>query len=320
MKKFFTFLRLILDAARDTKKIIKYFNLIKLNGYSIILKIFYIRFFFSFEHIRNLQKIKKIYKKHKLFFLDDNNNILDIDSISKDIDQIGFSEVFNLKRELVEKIKEYIFSSKNITIKKQIVNKDILLKNNAENLENYFLRLKKLNVSRFTGTLDIKKNSDLKDLLLSKPILDLARSYLNCKTLSVNASFFVSNPISISKQEKYENAQYYHWDNDFTKFFKLYIYLTDVDFGSGPHVYIPGTHKVKLPQHKLCRLYADENINKSYNDKRIFTGKAGSLFFVDSYGIHKGETPVDKSRLMLNVHYGKGKILYSSDDLSLKIN
>ena len=62
MKKFFTFLRLTLDAARDTKKIIKYFNLIKLNGYSIILKIFYIRFFFSFERIRNLQKIKKISK------------------------------------------------------------------------------------------------------------------------------------------------------------------------------------------------------------------------------------------------------------------
>ncbi len=320
MKKLFTFLRLSLDAVRDTKKIIKYFNLIKLNGYSIILKIFYIRFFFSFEHIRNLQKIKKISKKHKLFFLDDNNNILDIDSISRDLDNIGFSEVFNLKKELVEKIKEYIFSSKNITVKKQIINKDILLKNNNENLENYFLRLRKLNISRFTGTLDIKKSSDLKDLLLSEPILDLARSYLNCKTLSVNASFFVSNSINISEKEKYENAQYFHWDNDFTKFFKLYIYLTDVDFGSGPHVYIPGTHKVKLPQNKLCRLYSDENINKNYNDKRIFTGKAGSLFFVDSYGIHKGETPIDKSRLMLNVHYGKGRILYSSDDLSLKIN
>jgi len=57
MKKFFTFLRLSLDAARDTKKIIKYFNLIKLNGYSIILKIFYIRLFFSFKKIINLQKL-----------------------------------------------------------------------------------------------------------------------------------------------------------------------------------------------------------------------------------------------------------------------
>ena len=35
--------------------------------------------------------------------------------------------------------------SKNITVKKQIINKDILLKNNNENLENYFLRLRKLN-------------------------------------------------------------------------------------------------------------------------------------------------------------------------------
>ena len=320
MKKILTFIRLSLDAVRDTKKIIKYFNLIKLNGYPVALKIFCIRFFFSFENIRNLQKIKKISKKYKSYFFDDSNNILDIDNISKDMDQIGFSELFNLKKEFTEKIKEYVFSSKNITVKNQIINKDILLKKNNENLDDYFLRLKKLNISRFTGTIDIRKNSDLKDLLLSEPILDLARSYLNCKTLSLNVSFFVSNPINISEKEKYQNAQYFHWDNDFTKFFKLYIYLTDVDFASGPHVYVPGTHKAKLPQHKLCRLYSDDKINKSYNNIKIFTGKAGSLFFVDSYGIHKGETPIDKSRLMLNVHYGKGKILYSSDDLSLKIN
>lgn len=320
MKKILNFVRLSLDAVRDTKKIIKYFDLINLNGYSVILKIFYIRFFFSFENIRNLQKIKKISKKYKSYFFDDSNNILDIENISKEMDQIGFSELFNLKKEFIEKIKEYVFSSKNITVKNQIVNKDILLKKNNESLDDYFLRLKKLNISRFTGTIDIRKNSDLKDLLLSEPILELARSYLNCKTLSLNVSFFVSNPINISEKEKYQNAQYFHWDNDFAKFFKLYIYLTDVNFASGPHVYVPGTHKAKLPQYKLCRLYSDDKINKSYNNIKIFTGKAGSLFFVDSYGIHKGETPIDKSRLMLNVHFGKGKILYSSDDLSLNIS
>ena len=36
--------------------------------------------------------------------------------------------------------------------------------------------------------------------------------------------------------------------------------------------------------------------------KKIFYGKAGSCFFVDGYGLHKGETPYLKPRLMINIH------------------
>ena len=43
--------------------------------------------------------------------------------------------------------------------------------------------------------------------------------------------------------------------------------------------------------------------------------KRGHFFFADSYGIHKGEAPQLNSRLLLNVHFGKGKILYNKDDL-----
>ena len=42
------------------------------------------------------------------------------------------------------------------------------------------------------------------------------------------------------------------------------------------------------------------------------------MFFVDSYGLHKGEHPTGKSRLMLNVHFGRGKIIYFKNDLYIK--
>ena len=53
--------------------------------------------------------------------------------------------------------------------------------------------------------------------------------------------------------------------------------------------------------------------------KKVFYGKAGSCFFVDGYGLHKGETPYLKPRLMINIHFGRGKILYSKNDKYIKI-
>ena len=95
--------------------------------------------------------------------------------------------------------------------------------------------------------------------------------------------------------------------------------MSDVDEDSGPHIFIPGTHKKKKKIHKLSRLFDDKNIYSSYKEKKIFHGKKGSAFLVDSYGLHKGETPKNKPRLMLNIHYGRGKIFYSKNDMFIKI-
>lgn len=313
MKKILFFIRVSLDAIRDTKKIVKYFSLIEINGYLVIFKIFFIRFFYCFQNIRAKQQIFITKKNTQFICLEEEK--FDVDKISKNIDDIGYSPVFYLKGNYLKNITDHVFQIKNIDIKSNNINKLELLKRTNETLKDYFSRLKNLKVSRFTGTLSLHNNSLLKDFLLSEAMVNLARSYLNTNDFSVNASFFVSNPVQISESEKYQNAQYFHWDNDFKKFFKLYVYLTDVDEGSGPHIFVPGTHKKKLANHQLCRLYSDQQIYSSYSETKKFLGKAGSLFFVDSYGIHKGETPTSNSRILLNVHYGKGNILYSKDDL-----
>ena len=313
MKKFVVLIKLSLDSIRDNKRIMKYFNLINLNGYGIILKFFVIRFFYSIESIRSKQKILLTNKIEKNFFLTEER--FDVDKISKEIDNRGYSEILTIQDSFIENFKNHIFQSKNIDVKIEGIEKSKILKSEKEAISDYFLRLKKLKVSRLTGTINLNENSLLKDFLLSDSLVNLAKSYLNTKDFSINASFFISNPLQIPKKEKYKNAQYFHWDNDFKKFFKLYIYLNDVDESNGPHIFIPRTHKKKLPDHKLCRLYSDSDIYSSYEESKKFIGKAGTLFFADSYGIHKGEAPQLNSRLLLNVHFGKGKILYNKDDL-----
>ena len=320
---FFNFIiRIFLDAFRDTKRIIEHYGLVSINGILVVPKLYLIRLLYSLSFIRNLTKIKI---KNNLTFSD---FFLENDGSSKkityDIDSKGYSEVYSLNNSFIDGILQDIFSSKKIEYKKNkdSINKisnEILLKDKNESLDFYYNRLKTNNISRLTGSIDLNKESYVKKLLTSEPFLSLAQNFLNTNSFSINASFFISNPAIITKEEQYANAQYFHWDNDFTKFLKIYIYLSDVDEDSGPHIIIPYTHKKKLFKHKLCRLYSDQEIYNSYDQRKIFLGKKGSIFFSDGSGLHKGETPKKNTRLIVNAHYGRNKIFYSSNDIYFKI-
>ena len=311
------YIRKYLDAYRDTIRITKHFDLVKLNGNLIFIKIFIIRFFYSISFIRNFKKIKYI---DKIITTDHfTEKKIDLLRDVKQIDDLGYSKTYNINTSLKDEILKSIFKCEDLDTKKIDFPVSELLKKKEENLETYFLRLIEKKVSRVTGSLDLKNNSTLKEFLTSKEILAIARNYLNTNVLSVNAAFFISNPVEINDKEKYSNAQFFHWDNDFKKFLKFYIYLTDVDQNSGPHVFVEKSHKYKDEQHKLCRLFSDDNVFKNYKNIKEFNGKSGSAFFVDSYGLHKGKSPTGKSRILLNVHFGSGKILYTRNDIVINL-
>ena len=314
MKILIFVLKVFLDAYRDTYRVVKYFKLILINGLIIVPKIYYIRLIYTFYFLRNLIKINiKNNCSFNDYFEDSNINSK---NLTKKIDKDGHTETFHLKKKIKDKILKEIFSNKDIDYKKNfLLNRKNLVKKDNEDLSLYFRRLSNDNISRITGFIDLKKESSIKSFLVSKPMVSLAQNYLNSKTFSISSSFFISNPCQVDKEEQYKNAQYFHWDNDFSKFLKLYIYLTDVDEDSGPHIFIPKTHKKKFIQTSLCRLYDDNLIYNTYDKKIKFVGKSGSLFFADGYGLHKGETPKKKSRLIINAHFGRNKILYSDKDI-----
>ena len=58
----------------------------------------------------------------------------------------------------------------------------------------YFNRLRSSGVSRLTGTINLNNNNSLNELILSKSVLEIAASYLNCKNISINASFLSQTP------------------------------------------------------------------------------------------------------------------------------
>jgi len=99
------------------------------------------------------------------------------------------------------------------------------------------------------------------------------------------------------------STQAFHRDTDDWHFFKVFVYLTDVDAASGPHLYVPGSH---LRSGTIrARKVSEGELERDYGDKAVvaITGQAGTNFVMNGYGIHAGPVPIERMRLMLEVGY-----------------
>ena len=76
-------------------------------------------------------------------------------------------------------------------------------------------------------------------------------------------------------EKKIFKCTIFSWDNDFTKFYFIFT-LQMLKMGV-VHIYIPFTHR-KKPEHKLCRLYSDENILIHMTKKKFSMEKLDHVF------------------------------------------
>jgi hypothetical protein len=137
-------------------------------------------------------------------------------------------------------------------------------------------------------------------------VLEAVQSALGCKpTISVIGAWW-----SIAGHEQGQHAELFHRDYDDWRFVKLFVYLTDVDEGAGPHVYVRGSHRedALMP----IRRYADAEVEAAFGRERFvqFQGAAGTSFLENTFGLHRGLPARVTPRLMFQVVYGQGPILY----------
>ena len=101
-----------------------------------------------------------------------------------------------------------------------------------------------------------------------------------------------------------EEQQYFHRDIDSLQFIKFFLYLTNVDDSSGPHVYVRGSHK-KQWQVKSGLRIEDAAVAATFPAEDIikFKGQIGTCFLENTFGIHKGKLPETGSRLLLQFIY-----------------
>jgi hypothetical protein len=149
------------------------------------------------------------------------------------------------------------------------------------------------------GLQDILDCPHLLELANHPALLKLAGDYIGCKpTISA-----IGLRWSFPDAGEGSGLQAFHRDCDDWRFIKVFVYLTDVDAGSGPHVYVQGTQLEHC--NMRLRTYSDSEIMQAYGANRVvsITGAAGFGFAVNTHGIHKGMLPTQRPRLLLQIQY-----------------
>lgn len=284
-------------------------HLSKNKGIKMFFKVFIIRFFYAFDFIRNFSNSKK---KHEKEIISEKYFEKDISTkqVLNDLNRLGYNNILKLKDNYLNLIKEEI-SLKNTTIsfkgKKSYENfRDHL--SDESNLDNIFSKSLEKKISHVALNINLTKTKYIKELATSNFFMDLSKKYINNDSVSVSALCYISNPTQTTESEKKDNAQYFHYDNDFKKFFKVFIYLSDVSLAAGPHSFVSKTNIRKKFKHIVAERIDDEEIKKFYKaeDIKIFNGKKGNIIIEDTFGLHKGTPPSKDSRIVLILIFGYG--------------
>ena len=155
------------------------------------------------------------------------------------------------------------------------------------------------------GQEDILSAPHLLALANEPTLLETVASYLGCKPTLSNVALWWSFAGRAAPQE----AQFFHRDRDDWRFLKLFVYLTDVDHTSGPHLYVEGSHRsMRLTG---PRRYRDHEVAARFPGQahRTWVGPRGLAFLEDTYGIHKGLLPRSRARLLFQAEYSLFPIL-----------
>jgi len=148
-------------------------------------------------------------------------------------------------------------------------------------------------------------------------LLNIIQQYIGVPPIFDTPVVFLNSAAPVNTKGLSDTAQLYHHDLHRLQFVKLFIYLTDVDADSGPHAMIPGTHRVRPDAMWADGRRTDEAVKASglLDDEVRITGKAGTLFLVDTSALHKGVHPNSNARLLAQVQYSNslfGKPIPSS--------
>ena len=130
-------------------------------------------------------------------------------------------------------------------------------------------------------------------------ILAQVERYLGCcPTISYLAAWW-SYPTNFGPQQ----AEKFHRDVDDWRFVKLFVYLTDVEDNSGPHIYVK--ESVLNPALTAIRRYEDAEVEASMGKENIISnvGASGIGFLENTFGLHKGQPVKSGARLMFQAVY-----------------
>jgi len=146
-------------------------------------------------------------------------------------------------------------------------------------------------------------------LALEDQILDIINSYMEMN-LKFRA-FTLNIVMPVKEGEEGRDSQCWHRDPEDKVVCKMFLYLTDVDEESGPFIYFKESHHLGryrnvFPTAPPAGSYPSaKDVERVAPKENIETciGKAGTIIFCETTGIHKGGYATSKERLMFTAMY-----------------
>jgi len=148
---------------------------------------------------------------------------------------------------------------------------------------------------------DLIRNKIVQSLIMDSGFHLIAQNYLGCRPMLTGISMWLNPPYEGSY-----TPHTYHYDNDGPGFLKIYFYLTDVTEDTGAHTYIQRTHgRIKPKGFRNRDHFTEKELLGRYGKENeiIFSAPAGTIIVEDTAGFHRGRTPVNGYRLLMQWQY-----------------
>jgi hypothetical protein len=144
---------------------------------------------------------------------------------------------------------------------------------------------------------------------LSEPILATVNAYLGM--FSKFRAWRLEATIPMPRSVRPSSSQRWHRDEEDRKLVKVFLYLNDVDASAGPFTYLKHSHTTgkwrnlfpMVPPRGSLRMPPNEDEYIPKSDVIAATGKAGTMIFCDTTGLHKGGLATEKNRFMCTLVY-----------------
>lgn len=160
----------------------------------------------------------------------------------------------------------------------------------------------------------------------SRRMLDVANAYLDLWSKLEYVDVWYSRP----QPEEANRVSSQRWHRDFNdrRLVKTFLYLVDVDEGTGPFQYVPGSApggaKGDLwPWRPLGENYPPESELEPQiagDGARVFTGPKGTLLFCNTAGFHRGGFATTKPRVLATATYSSPASLASLTERSYRFS
>jgi len=158
----------------------------------------------------------------------------------------------------------------------------------------------------------------------SHRMLDIANTYLGLwsKLEYVDLWYSVPQPADADRR----SSQRWHRDFNDKHLLKAFLYLVDVDEGTGPFEYVPGSapggrYADAWPWRPLGENYPpDGELEKRIPEDgiRTFTAPKGTLVFCNTSGFHRGGFATERPRVLATVTYSSPASLKSLTERSYR--